>query len=65
MEHIAAPRGSLILWDSRTVHWNEYPSENRPHSENPRVRMVGYLLYLPKVNLTELGESVLGLSKAS
>lgn len=53
MKHIAAPRGSLILWDSRTVHWNQYPSENRPCSENPRVRMVGYLLYLPKARLTD------------
>lgn len=53
MKHITAPRGSLILWDSRTVHWNQYPSENRPHNENPRVRMVGYLLYLPKARLTD------------
>lgn len=53
MKHITAPRGSLILWDSRTVHWNQYPSENRPHSESPRVRMVGYLLYLPKARLTD------------
>lgn len=52
MKHITAPRGSLILWDSRTVHWNQSPSENRPPSENPRVRMVGYLLYLPKTRLT-------------
>lgn len=53
MKHVTAPRGSLILWDSRTVHWNQYPSENRPHSESPRVRMVGYLLYLPKARLTD------------
>jgi len=53
MKHITASRGSLILWDSRTVHWNQYPSENRPHSENPRIRMVGYLLYLPKARLTD------------
>ena len=53
MKHVTAPRGSLILWDSRTVHWNQYPSENRSHSENPRVRMVGYLLYLPKARLTD------------
>lgn len=53
MKHITAPRGSLILWDSRTVHWNQYPSENRSYSENPRVRAVGYLLYLPKSRLTD------------
>lgn len=53
MKHITAPRGSLILWDSRTVHWNQYPSENRSLIESPRVRMVGYLLYLPKTRLTD------------
>ena len=53
MKHVTAPRGSLILWDSRTVHWNQYPSENRPYNEKPRVRMVGYLLYLPKARLTD------------
>lgn len=53
MKQITAPRGSLILWDSRTVHWNQYPSENRSYSENPRVRAVGYLLYLPKSRLTD------------
>lgn len=52
MKHITAPRGSLILWDSRTVHWNQYPSENRPYSDSPRIRMVGYLLYLPETRLT-------------
>ncbi len=53
MKHITAPRGSLILWDSRTVHWNQYPSEDRPRTESPRVRMVGYLLYLPSARLTD------------
>lgn len=53
MKHVTAPRGSLILWDSRTVHWNQYPSENRPYNENQKVRMVGYLLYLPKTRLTD------------
>ncbi len=49
-KHVTAPRGSLIIWDSRTVHWNQYPKKER---ENPRVRMVGYLLYEPKSRLTE------------
>lgn len=53
IKHVTAPKGSLILWDSRTVHWNQYPSENRPFSENPKLRMVGYLLYLPKTRLTD------------
>ena len=36
MKHITAPRGSLILWDSRTVHWNQHPSKDRLYlqSEN-------------------------------
>jgi len=51
MKHIIAPRGSLILWDSRTVHWNQHASK----SDNPKVRMVGYLCYVPKVRLTEEG----------
>lgn len=55
MKHITAPRGSLILWDSRTIHWNQHPNMNRPHTDNPRVRMVGFLCYVPKARLTETG----------
>ncbi|MBJ7449135.1 MAG: phytanoyl-CoA dioxygenase family protein [Parachlamydiales bacterium] len=51
-KHITAPRGSLILWDSRTVHWNQYASMDRPYNNNPKVRMVGYLCYVPKSRLT-------------
>jgi hypothetical protein len=54
-KHIAAPRGSLILWDSRTIHWNQHASKNRPPIDNPKVRMVGYLCYVPKARLTEEG----------
>jgi hypothetical protein len=54
-QHIAAPRGSLILWDSRTVHWNQHASKNRPYQSEPRVRMVGYLCYVPKARLTGEG----------
>ncbi|MBA2726886.1 MAG: phytanoyl-CoA dioxygenase family protein [Parachlamydiaceae bacterium] len=53
MKHITAPRGSLILWDSRTVHWNRSASKNRPYRDNPRVRMVSYLCYVPKARLTD------------
>lgn len=49
MKHITAPRGSLILWDSRTLHWNQHASKDR---DNPKVRMVGYLCYVPKARLT-------------
>ncbi len=58
MKHITAPKGSLILWDSRTVHWNQHPSENRPHSDDPKVRMVGFLCYVPKTRLTEEGKEL-------
>lgn len=49
-KHITAPRGSLILWDSRTIHWNQHASGNR---DKPKVRMVGYLCYVPKTRLTD------------
>lgn len=56
MQHIIAPRGSLILWDSRTIHWNQHANKNRPYSDNPKVRMVGYLCYVPKARLTDEGK---------
>ena len=49
---IIATRGSLILWDSRTIHWNQHASKNRPSSDSPKVRIVGYLCYVPKTRLT-------------
>jgi hypothetical protein len=52
-KQITAPRGSLILWDSRTVHWGQWPCKGRPYKENPKMRMVGYLSYVPKTRLTE------------
>ncbi len=55
MKQVTAPRGSLILWDSRTIHWNQHADKNRPYSDKPKVRMVGYLCYVPKVRLTEEG----------
>lgn len=53
MKHVTAPRGSLILWDSRTIHWNQHASSDRPVLESPRVRMVGYLCYVPKSRLSD------------
>ena len=53
MKHIQAPRGSLILWDSRTLHWNQHANADRPHRDHPKVRMVGYLCYVPKTRLTD------------
>lgn len=55
MKHITAPRGSVILWDSRTIHWNQHASKDRPCRDNPKVRMVGYLCYVPKARLADAG----------
>lgn len=55
MKHITATRGSLILWDSRTIHWNQCASKDRPFREHPKVRMVGFLSYVPKARLTDEG----------
>ena len=54
-KHITAPRGSVILWDSRTIHWNQHANKDRPYSDTPKVRMVGYLCYVPKARLTDAG----------
>ncbi len=55
-KHITAPRGSLILWDSRTVHWNQHANKYRGNGD--RVRMVGYLCYVPKKRLTEENRAI-------
>ncbi len=57
-KHVTAPKGSLILWDSRTIHWNQHASKNRPATENPKVRMVGYLCYVPKARLNAEGAAL-------
>jgi hypothetical protein len=54
-KHITAPRGSIILWDSRTIHWNQHASKNRSYNDNPKIRMVGYLCYVPRARLTTEG----------
>lgn len=51
-KHVTALRGSLILWDSRTVHWNQHANKERLCKDTPKVRMVGYLCYVPKIRLT-------------
>jgi len=58
MKHVTAPRGAIILWDSRTVHWNQHASKDRPASDNPKVRMVGYLCYVPKARLADAGRGL-------
>lgn len=53
LKHITAPRGSLILWDSRIVHWNQQASKGRQCKENSKVGMAGYLCCVPKEALTK------------
>jgi ectoine hydroxylase-related dioxygenase (phytanoyl-CoA dioxygenase family) len=43
-----APPGSLILWDSRTVHWAARPNKNAEHC-----RMAVYLCYVPRSKATK------------
>lgn len=52
-KQITAPRGSLILWDSRTVHWNQHADRERSPALTAKVRMVGYVSYVPKARLTD------------
>ena len=44
----AAPPGSLLLWDSRTVHWAARPGHGQTHC-----RMAIYLCYVPRWKATE------------
>jgi len=44
--HISCPKGSLVLWDSRTVHYACEPTMKRTKSN---IRCVSYLCYTPKV----------------
>ena len=46
---IDAPKGSLVLWDSRTIHQNSPPLKGREH---PRWRYVIYACMLPSSNST-------------
>ena len=42
---ILAPKGSMVFWDSRTIHKGTSPMENRVNSE--RWRFVVYTCYTP------------------
>lgn len=50
-EKILAPKGSLILWDSRTIHTAVLPSNKRNNPKN--VRFVVYVCMMPKKNVGE------------
>jgi len=43
--NIKCPKGSLVLWDSRTIHCGIESSEGRL---NPKNRYVSYLCYMPR-----------------
>lgn len=46
---VACPAGSLVLWDSRTIHQGGNPLKGR---KTPRERAVVYLCYQPRTWLT-------------
>jgi ectoine hydroxylase-related dioxygenase (phytanoyl-CoA dioxygenase family) len=52
---IICPRGSLVLWDSRTIHYAIEPSKIRL---NPNIRCVSYLCYAPKIYLDEENKKI-------
>jgi hypothetical protein len=48
--NIKCPRGSLVLWDSRTIHCGIESTMGRP---NPKIRYVAYLCYMPRKYATD------------
>jgi hypothetical protein len=46
---VHCPRGSLVLWDSRTMHAGQEPLKERPQ---PNFRMVSYVCYVPRSRAT-------------
>jgi ectoine hydroxylase-related dioxygenase (phytanoyl-CoA dioxygenase family) len=47
---VEAPKGSLVLWDSRTLHFGSKPL---PWRTKPNYRMLIYLCYTPSSLITE------------
>jgi hypothetical protein len=45
IKKISCPKGSLVIWDSRTIHYGSGPIKNR-NKEN--IRCISYLCYAPK-----------------
>lgn len=43
--NIRCPVGSMVFWDSRTIHSGQEPLRGRPE---PNFRLVGYLCYSPR-----------------
>lgn len=44
--YIKCPKGSMVFWDSRTIHCGVEPRKNR---ENTTFRCVVYLCYMPRI----------------
>lgn len=51
-KNIECPAGSMVLWDSRTVHCGIEPRKSRPQ---PNTRIVCYVCYTPKKLATKKG----------
>ena len=49
-KYIKCPKGSLVFWDSRTIHCGCEANKQR---ENPKIRSVIYLCYKPRNYATE------------
>jgi len=47
---VVAPKGSIIIWDSRLIHSTCAPSRGRPF---PRARFIVFGGYVPRADLTE------------
>ena len=47
---IKCPKGSLVLWDSRTIHYGTNPIKGR---KNKNTRAIIYLCYMPKIDCSE------------
>lgn len=47
IKNIKCPKGSLVFWDSRTIHCGVEPNKRRTI---PNIRAVVYLCYMPRAN---------------
>jgi ectoine hydroxylase-related dioxygenase (phytanoyl-CoA dioxygenase family) len=51
IKRISCPAGSMVLWDSRTIHCGIESTKGRPY---PKIRYVGYLCYMPRKLATKV-----------
>eukprot|EP01118_Nematostelium_gracile_P010113 TRINITY_DN3459_c0_g1_i1.p1 TRINITY_DN3459_c0_g1~~TRINITY_DN3459_c0_g1_i1.p1 ORF type:complete len:343 (-),score=77.07 TRINITY_DN3459_c0_g1_i1:85-1113(-) len=50
---VSVPAGSMVIWDSRTVHCNSPFLSKEPKSRDDIIRMVVYICMLPKEGVDE------------